>query len=372
MNQLTSWTLDEGSVIRREPPRPVDARQPSYLDEHDDRTLFYDAFRAPDGDRAVLIGPPLHNLVSYFEAMVVHRSPGEAPLTFSVVHRDRNAQIWVDGGGSADRVRLVGLPFGEPARARDLPLQPNQSGLFAGRRTIVTLSKNNELAWIFDWARFYRRAHGVDGILFYDNGSTKYALAEIQCTLERAAAGARCIVVSWPFKFGPGGGPALNWDSDYCKYAMLEHARWRYLAHARSVLNVDIDELVVSPNRASIFASVETSPLGYLLLPGCWIVNERAATRFARFRDFTYREQVPNATQKWCVVPRRCAFDRDWRIHEVSGFPKEAVPENQFMLRHFKAISTSWKYERFHPVVIDPERHVVDRALVEQLAEFLD
>ena len=113
MNRLTSWSLD---AIRREPPRPVEARQPTHLDEYDDRTLFYDAFRAPDGDRAVLIGPPVNNLLPHFETMAVHGSPSEAPIGFSLVHRDRNAQIWTDGGGSADRLRLAGLPFGERAR----------------------------------------------------------------------------------------------------------------------------------------------------------------------------------------------------------------------------------------------------------------
>jgi len=367
MHKLTSWILGEESVIRRLPPRPPEIRQPSYLEQFDDRTLIYDAFRDPSGRHAVLIGPPLHNLTPLFDQMAVTNPETGAPLAFSIAHWDRNAQIWIECGSAAQRLRLSGLPRG----SRDLPLQPNHADLFAGRRVVVTMSKDNELAWIFDWARFHQRAHGAEGFLLYDNASTKYSLADIQDTLDRAAPGARCVVVSWPFKFGPHGGPALVWDSDYCIYGMIEHARWRYLAQARCVLRIDVDEFVISPNRASVFASTEASPLGYLQFVGCWIVNEHAATRLARHRDFKYRERTPTATKNWCVAPQRCTFEQQWRNHAILGFPEQLVSEDRFMHRHFKAINTSWKFQRFHPVAIDPKLHVVDHVLVEQLAEFL-
>lgn len=37
--------LPEGSPVVREPLRPVEFRQPSYLKEFDAHTLFYDVFR---------------------------------------------------------------------------------------------------------------------------------------------------------------------------------------------------------------------------------------------------------------------------------------------------------------------------------------
>ncbi len=50
-------SLPAFSAARREPPRPVEAREPDYLDKFDAETLFYDAFMGSRG-RIVLLGPP--------------------------------------------------------------------------------------------------------------------------------------------------------------------------------------------------------------------------------------------------------------------------------------------------------------------------
>ena len=48
-------SLTAFSAARREPPRPVEAREPDYLDKFDAETLFYDAFMGSRG-RIVLLG----------------------------------------------------------------------------------------------------------------------------------------------------------------------------------------------------------------------------------------------------------------------------------------------------------------------------
>ncbi|NDW60189.1 hypothetical protein G0P98_27455, partial [Yangia sp. PrR004] len=48
------------------------------------------------------------------------------------------------------------------------------------------MSKDNDLRWIEDFARFHARTQGAESILFIDNGSTTYAMSEIQGVLERA------------------------------------------------------------------------------------------------------------------------------------------------------------------------------------------
>ena len=52
-------------------------------------------------------------------------------------------------------------------------------GAFAGRNCLMTLSRDNALDWIRDWAAFHVREHGADAVLFFDNGSTDYRPEEI-------------------------------------------------------------------------------------------------------------------------------------------------------------------------------------------------
>src|SRR5690606_8950495 len=138
------------------------------------------------------------------------------------------------------------------------------------------LSQNNDLRWIADWVHFYARLHGADGVLVYDNASSAYSLADLQATLDDAvskagAAGGNfpALAVAWPFPYGPQGGMAgavngveTDWDSDFCQTGSLQHARHRFLRQARSVLNVDVDELVLGTGGRSVFEATEQSRSG--------------------------------------------------------------------------------------------------------------
>ena len=67
------------------------------------------------------------------------------------------------------------------------------------------MNKNNDLAWIREWATFHQRLHGTDTVILYDNGSTAYAVDDVIETLRsvpglaRVANRAAGIVVG---KFG--------------------------------------------------------------------------------------------------------------------------------------------------------------------------
>src|SRR5665213_36842 len=70
-------------------------------------------------------------------------------------------------------------------------------------------------------------------------------------------------VLCGPFKYGPQSTLAQGlWDSDFYQLGAWEHARWRFLTQARSAMNTDIDELVVSARGRSVFEAAERSLFG--------------------------------------------------------------------------------------------------------------
>lgn len=364
---LTTWRLDPKGPLRRLPPRPLAQRPPGYLQQFDAHTLVYDLFREPDGPRAVAIVPPPVSLRHLVASMTTFTDGGRTKRPPSLIERDRTAEIWIAAAAADTHVRLS-----EPALGTvDLPIQPSGVDAFAGLRVLTTLSRNNELRWIADWARFHHRAHGVEAFLLYDNASDRYAPAEVAETLRTAAPQTLVRVVSWPFKFGPSGMQHNVWDSDFCQYASLSHARWRFLARARSVLNVDIDEFVVSPQRESIFAAAEAHPLGYIAFAGCWIAYcpPTAPIHHGAFRWRDRALSMP--ATKWCTVPARCSFEQQWCVHNITGHDLAAVPEERFLYRHFWAINTSWKYNRGRAAEFDPSRHEADEVLAAQMDAFL-
>jgi hypothetical protein len=84
-----------------------------------------------------------------------------------------------------------------------------------------------------NWIKFYKTVHHIDAVLFYDNNSDNYTLEELKEYLIKENLGVDVILVPWNFKYGPQGGASTGlknapWDSDFCQYGMMEHAKERF------------------------------------------------------------------------------------------------------------------------------------------------
>ncbi|MFC3096854.1 glycosyltransferase family protein [Alteraurantiacibacter palmitatis] len=351
---LSSVTLDPATGLLREAARPENMRQPDYAEKYDWDTLFYDVYRA--GQHIVFQGPPFLNLLEPLKASAPFKGRFGFPR-FAARHfgQKKRGEIWLRS--AAGDVAIDG-PLGRYA----IKVQPDMAHLFAGRRVITTLSKDNDLRWIADWVRFYARIHGADGVLFYDNGSTAYDMAELQTTLDEAAGGAfPAIAVSWPFRYGPQGGMAgavngveADWDSDFCQTGSLQHARHRFLRRARSVLNVDVDEMVLDDGgNQSIFAATEASRSGFIKFPGRWIgthADPPVARATCRHADFVHRDlpAEPVCPPKYCLVPGRAdRLSDSWSVHNLFGAAANRRLSRRFSYRHMRGITNSWKEDRW-------------------------
>ena len=151
-----------------------------------------------------------------------------------------------------------------------MPVQPSDAKVFAGRKVLCTISKDNRLEWIADWAEFHVKAHGADAVLFYDNASTRYTTTDLLALFRSIPGLDAAVVVPWTYKFGPPGNRSKDWDSHHGQYVMLEHARRRFLVDAAAMVNLDVDELVVTDDGVSLFEHLARSAEGALIYPGRW------------------------------------------------------------------------------------------------------
>jgi hypothetical protein len=363
--------------LRREPTRPLPLRDEKFDQQFDATTLFFDAFRCEDSGRIVLPGPPLFNLAPAFAAMRVTALPSRTHCAFELRQLDRHMQLWVKAPRGTERLRLAGA-FGE----FDVAIAAPAASPFRDRRVIFTLSKDNELEWIRDWVRFNRDIHSADAVLIYDNDSTRYTTGELLAAVRSVGGIAEAAVVHWPFRYGPQGTLAKGlWDSDFCQLGAWEHARRKFLANARSVMNSDIDELVLCADGTSIFDKAERSPFGVARYGGRWVVAIDDAERVSadalpRHRDFDVklRPQMQRTRfllkrdavacfPKWTVVPRRCPERTQWKVHTIGGWLPARLKTSGASFRHFREIGGNWKYERKVRETFDPARHVRDDAL---------
>lgn len=368
MTPLSTCTIGPDSPVRRIPARPPELRNAAFAAQFDWDTLFYDVYRV--GPHVVFQGPPLLNLRGPIEQApwLAKRLRGLFPRA-RLIERNRSSEYWVRD--NFDRVVLDG-PLGQ----YEIVVQPNLSARFAGRRVIHTLSRNNDITWICDWLRFHIAAHGADAVLLYDNGSTDYTTDTLRTALRETFPQIVAEVVDWPFPYGPQGGMAgavagveTPWDSDYCQTGSLQHARFRFLGAARSVLNVDIDELVLSPRGQSIFEATERSWPGFIKFEGRWVsaTTPHAVDRgHGRHGDFWLRDalETDECPPKWCVVPGRNSRKKHcWSAHNLFGARANRRLSGAFTYAHVRGISQGWKENRWDAVDYDATRFTADKTL---------
>jgi hypothetical protein len=362
---LSGVHLPAEGALRRDKPRPVELQDEKYARDYDDTTLFYDVFQA--ADRVVAIGPPLFNLSTLVTPDKL--ALDDRPATLD--HRD--VQIFyrstIEGHGttlSLDAVELGGrLVAG---------VQPAHLDVFAGRRVLLTISKDNRLDWIADWADFHVRAHGVDAVLIYDNGSRTYSPADLLDRLRRVPGLAAVVIVPWHYKFGPVGRPdGTGWESKFAQPAMWEHARHRFLKRAAALVNADIDELIVAESGGTLFDHLARSKSGAITYAGRWISPVRRGIPWGRRRFRHYRHLVKNEPlylDKWTCVPAMIPDDVQFTNHFFLGSGFEATPVPEIVFRHFRAITTNWKYNRTKGYArYRRSKHVVDEAWVRQMRD---
>jgi hypothetical protein len=365
---------------RRAATRPIEFRGDNFDRQFDSTTLFYDAVDL-GYSRIVLLAPPFLNLA---DALAGTRfSRGMTSCTATIRHADRHAQIWLTARGDGE-LRATG-PLGDFTIA----VSPNRRGLFRDRRVLFTMSKDNPIEWILDWVRFNRDVHGADAVLIYDNGSTAYDSAALSAALATVAGIEQSVVVEWPYKYGPQGiNSRDHWDSDFCQLGAWEHARWCFLQDARSAMNSDIDELVLSKSGRSVFEAAESSVAGFVRYRGRWIIgvdDQKAATSadaLPRHRDFSVlmppdyrfswrrgRRDMNRCQAKWTVVPGKCPRHVQWHVHSIPLWWPSYLPcSRNFSFAHFREIGSNWKYQRTSRVAFDPSIHRTCELLRRHLA----
>jgi len=368
MFHCTSLYLPQGAAVR-ESARPVDLRQPDYNENFDATTLFYDIVALTVPRKSLLfVGPPLLNLLPLLYQSRLNGRQFET-IWWSYYARDRCCDVWVQMLKDGDTI--LDTPFG----SFQLSPQTAEHHLYAGKRVLYTLSKDNEIPWIIDWIQFHAKNHGANAVLLYDNASSSYSGQSLEEALRDKFPKFEINVVHWPYKYGPQGVSAeAGWDSDFCQAGAFQDARFRFLASAASVLNCDVDELVVAPRGRSVFEATECVPGGYITFTGRWVSNafqlEAALPSGKRHGQFLFvdRDDSRSCPTKWCVVPSQCPMGVHWSTHLIHGKDSDASHTSAFSYRHFRGISTNWKYQRYWPESANRARHRYDTRLASNLA----
>jgi hypothetical protein len=334
---LASIVLPEALGPRRDHIVPERLRAPGYDAGYDFRTVVYDAVLMPDRGAVWLFCPKLANFAALLRAgLAIDGTPVRVARVRRFERYDIAEVSW--GGGPG----LLSLSIGD-WRA-EVPLSGVDRETFAGRNVLLTLSKNNELRWIRDWVRFHVHEHGVDAVLFYDNGSSGYGAPEIAATLGEVDGLREVRVLSAVFPYGPQGVRRMKFRANFLQAALLNLARFRFLAPARTVLQCDVDELVVRRTATTVFDATVASRAGFLRIPGEWRFPAPTGAMPLHVDHYMRPAEARTCPPKYCIVPQGPMRRTSWATHGLHGvlFGSRFI-DPRFGFLHCYGISDFWK-----------------------------
>ncbi|CUH45666.1 hypothetical protein RUM4293_04583 [Ruegeria atlantica] len=217
-----------------------------------------------------------------------------------------------------------------------------------GKNVAVTLSRDNDLTWIEDFARYHCQMHGLEKMLFFDNASTQYGLDDIREALRRGGIH-NPTVLSAPFRYGVVSQDRkgkTRFNTMFLQTSLLNIARLRFLSGARAVLQCDIDELVWCKS-GSIFDLTQKRPTGFVRLGVEWRYPAAGCTENFRHSDHIRKIADDKLCRaKYCIAPSGPLWFTSWHVHTIGLLKSRGslITPKSNGIWHCKAITSSaWR-----------------------------
>ena len=339
---------------------------------YDHKTIFYDVFFSADGKDLLCIGPPLLNF-----GMPLAITCGKQALKFTV--ETPFYSVYLNFSlvriKAADCRQMQAPSFNLHFRFADFEVAVSCSPqkvmpLAKKTLTLATLQKDNEVQWIKDWCVWHNKAHNVERIIIYDNGSANFE--EIYAKL--SALDVELVFVHWPYLYGPV--PDAEIVNAYCQIGSLNHCRLFFGGSTEWCINLDVDEYLYTGDGLSLESCI-SKPwvrassvvlLGSYLVPAAETSNGNGVARCFDFglrsNRFRGNGREDAGCRKYIYRPNRVAANLRHEVLVKSRWPffrlalqkalislrkpqwyfAAAKPDaDKMFFYHFAALGTSWK-----------------------------
>lgn len=347
IEHLEGCVIPEAVPLKRERLHAAPYTTENYDELYDFKTLFYDAFYTASQGTVTLIAPKLLNLQKIISSGTFQFD--DVTVSNKRLHKALRFDRLVLRTGFRPQVMRLNWQDLELS----MPVRDGGAKEFAGLNCLVTVSKNNRLQWIEDWAAYHVHRQGVEAILFFDNGSDAYSPADIAGTLSGIDGLKTFKVVSAPFKYGPNAFGKKWATAKFLQTALFNLARLSYLRESAATLNVDIDELVQTTGGKTVFDYTMASLLGFTRIKGRHRYAISAKRQDAiRHKDHLHIDADDRGKPpKFCIVPSGPLRYFDWTVHSLGMYPFGRFSFHRCVsFDHFYTISTNWKFDRRWPV----------------------
>ena len=344
---LSSIILDPNSNLVRE-GAPNLAKLGSQW-EFDVHTLVYDVFYREN--QTIMICPPLRNLWPVLRdgLMIDEKRP-----KLKRVVKQRFETITITGS------KPKSITFQRGDNIQSIDIGSDLLDDFKGERCLVSMIKDEPIAWIKDWIRWHVVVHGTESLVLFDNNSKSLDLDLLAAEVSEIEGLNRAVFVRAPFPYGAPAGGRFRPPAMFLQVAMLNLARRRMLARASSVLSIDVDELVKPLSGSSIYEHAENSLLGLASFKGKWVYSTPSSGPTSH-RDHTQSQRNGGECRntKWCIVPSSLSDSFPWNVHRPGGM-FFSFSRTSARYWHFRSVSTGWNRSAIEiPVGLENDQELI-------------
>lgn len=359
--ELAGMDIPVETGLKRDKPPACIIRHESFWDLYDSRTLFYD----------IVHDQPKNRLRVY------------APRLWGIEKEVRAASFFIDGVKSTPKKFIIGrhidiIQFDNVKQASILKIIISGAVIeqsvnkndpdFDFTNGVFTKSKNNRLGWVHDWASYHVREHGATSVIVADNGSTDYSLHDLHETL-LSIPGLKCVhVINANKRFGPSEAHCSKSSlATSLQVALLNIAIDRFFGKSSVMLNVDIDELVVSRKNQSIFDETRKKIFGHITFEGVWTYSKHASEIAKHSDHFWFKKNDIACPTKYSLASHSPFRRLQLQVHNIARVDRNVFKSrSNFYFLHCRQISTSWKYDR---AKIDNADYILDPIVQEKMRQ---
>lgn len=374
--------IPESWGVYRESPSPPKDREViyspglTYDEAFDWNILFVEAIRI-NPEQVVLVGPPLFNLKPLINFKGATHEHIDYRKTCTTIVETTADSLVIE-----HEAEDIVIPVTEPSEALD------------GKKTMLTMMKNEPIIWIKDWIAYHHLEHGITGFAIFDNDSDVYTTEYVREELSKLPYDITVEVIHWEMQYGP---RTIKWDSDFGKITMFEYFKIKYGWCCECVINHDVDEFLLLEDSTldqlvDYIRANNYSGIGYgnrNMEP--WIDRLQMSARDVdvsdrRFYDYYHYTTFSNThntddgfnarkANKWLTIPQ-LTMDKHWGNHNVHCGRMARAPEGKVIYyAHQYGLQSAFKDD--HPfaikrnqVQVPIEDFILDNLAKDRLAKY--
>lgn len=281
----------------------------TFDETYDYHTLFSGVIKY--NNSLTLVAPPFLNIQNFIEEKV-DILDHDTKIKLNFLNLDRCSISTTDINISSNYLNLTHNNI-----TTEVLLEQSYIDDFKNKKIMFTMFKNDNPEYIKHWIDYHNNIYDIECFILFNNNSDKYTTEDLYKFLNKKNK-YLLIIVNWPMKWGVNGPP---WNADFCKIVALQYLKYKFAYESKLVVNLDIDEYLVSSYSLDDIEKkiLENNATTLLFESKNISMFTTSKSKYKYFKDYYwFHDETVNLNKmyKWITIPKLTQKNQ-WSTHNI-------------------------------------------------------